>query len=75
MIAKTYNFTVLVHVFDFNKEIQTIELRVQGKGFSGNKPLVKAINRPTIGQRSNFSDVGTKVFFSIEDIDFEEMQP
>lgn len=36
---------------------------------------MKAINRPIIGQRSIVSDVGSKVFFSIEDIDFEEMKP
>lgn len=75
LIAKIYNFNVLVHVYDFNRLIQTIELKVQGKGFTKIKPTVKGINRPTLGQRSTVSDVGSKVFFSIEDIDFEEMQP
>lgn len=65
MIAKVYNFTVLVHVFDFNKEIQTIELLVEGKGFLNQKPIVKKVNRPMIGQRSAVSDIGSKVFFSV----------
>ena len=47
-----YNFTVLVHVFDFNKEIQTIELRVSGRGILGSGAATNRTNRPVIGQRN-----------------------
>jgi hypothetical protein len=30
LIKKIYNFKVLIHVFDFNKEIQTLSLNLVG---------------------------------------------
>ena len=76
LIKKKYRFTVLVHVFDFNREIQTLSLSVDGTGIKEVKKHdeVGSISRPIPGQRTMVSEVGSKVFFSIEEIDFEEMQ-
>lgn len=81
LIRKRYRFTVLVHVFDFNKEIQAIELAIEGQGTKQLPAPVPALKpharkphaKPIPGQRTTVSEIGSKVFFSIEEIDFEEM--
>ena len=63
---------MLVHVYDFNKEIQILELQVEGTGIKEIKKIPQvAEKRPIPGQRTMVSEVGSKVFFSIEEIDFE----
>jgi hypothetical protein len=48
---------------------------VQGRGTAQGKDVPVKASRPTIGQRNTVSEIGSKVFFSIEDIDFEKMEP
>jgi len=55
LIAKTYNFTVLVHVFDFNKKIQTLELQIEGKGYVEAKSVQSLYHKPIPGQRTTVS--------------------
>lgn len=65
---------VYVHVYDFNKEIQVIELQLEGQGIKEVKSAMRNVmSKPIPGQRTTVSEIGSKVFFSIEEIDFEEM--
>lgn len=61
----------MVHVFDFNKEIQVIELKIEGQGIKQPISNAKTLSKkPIPGQRTTVSEIGSKVFFSIEEIDF-----
>ena len=64
-----------MHVFDFNREIQTIEMVVRGRGLVQGKEGCGGSQRAVIGQRNTTTQSGSKVFFSIEDIDFGEVRP
>ena len=50
-------------------------MNVKGRGVSSGKDSHPKSQRPAIGQRNTTTQTGSKVFFSIEDIDFEEVQP
>ena len=59
---KNYHFKVLIHVFDFNKEIQVIQLSLTGNMI---KDSLSKEDKVIPFQRSMVSEVGSKVFFSI----------
>lgn len=48
-------------------------MKVRGRGSTKAKKAITKTNRPVLGQRNTVSEIGSKVFFSIEDIDFEDM--
>ena len=53
-----------------------MELKIQGSGYVKNKKEKLAIrNEELPSQRSSYSSIGSKVFFSLEDIDFGELEP
>lgn len=58
---------MLIHVFDFNKEIQVIQLSLTGNMI---KDILSKEDKVIPFQRSMVSELGSKVFFSIEEIDF-----
>lgn len=58
-------------MYDFNKEIQLIELTLTGNML---KNSLKKEDKVIPFQRSMVSEVGSKVFFSIEEIDFGKME-
>ena len=73
---KLYNFKVTLNVSDLFKTIDALELKIQGSGYVKNKKEKLAIrNEELPSQRSSYSSIGSKVFFSLEDIDFGELEP
>ncbi|CAD8141208.1 unnamed protein product [Paramecium octaurelia] len=73
---KTYYFELLVEVSDMVKVIQPVKLAIQGRGYANqpkNQVQKQAIEIPR--QRSHQSPIGSKVFFSLEEIDFGELLP
>ena len=73
---KLYNFKVNINVSDLFKQIDSIELKIQGSGYvktKKEKPSMKKEELPS--QRSLVSSIGSEVFFSIEDIDFGNIEP
>ncbi|CAK79907.1 unnamed protein product, partial (macronuclear) [Paramecium tetraurelia] len=73
---KTYYFELLVEVSDMVKVIQPVKLAIQGRGYANqpkNQIQKSAIEIPR--QRSHQSPIGSKVFFSLEEIDFGELLP
>ena len=73
---KTYKFEVKIKVFDIYRLIQDLVITLEGKGFTNrpNQALTKEIE-DIPRQRSLVSNFGSKVFFSIEEIDFGELEP
>ena len=73
---KLYNFKVTLNVSDPYKQIDSLELKIQGSGFVKNKKDKSSIKKEELpSQRNSVSSIGSKVFFSIEDIDFGELEP
>lgn len=78
---KRYSFRISIQVYDFVKLTQTVEVTLEGDGYEKerltNKQSAKPIkNTEDIpGQRSLVSEIGSKVFFSIEEIDFGVLRP
>lgn len=75
---KKYTFEVKINVNDLYKKLDTISLKIEGKGYV--KREIEAAKRKEIteelpSQRSSVSPIGSNVFFSIEDIDFGEVEP
>ena len=75
--AKLYTFHLRIKVRDFEKEVQPpIELKIQGRGYARIPPKEEIVKKGEIpSQRSQVSVLGSKVFFSIEEIDFGVMEP
>lgn len=73
--AKLYEFRVPIIVSDFIGEIQRIEMVIRGQGYNVRPPKeTDAIKEEIPTQRSFVSSIGSKVFFSIEEIDFGEVE-
>lgn len=73
---KLYNFKVIINVSDLFKQIDSIELKIQGTGFVKNKKEKTVIKKEELpSQRSSYSSIGSKVFFSLEEIDFGDLEP
>ena len=73
--AKLYQFNIPVIVSDFSGVIDTIVLNIEGRGYNTRPPKELANMREEIPtQRSFVSSIGSKVFFSIEEIDFGEVE-
>lgn len=77
--TKTYYHDLKIMVYDFVKEIQTLTLHIEGSGYSRRRQNAKNMLRDVSGeiprQRSYVSPIGSKVFFSIEEIDFGKLLP
>jgi hypothetical protein len=74
--AKRYLFNIKVHVFDLYKTFQELNLKIEGFGYSKKPPAKKESELMEIPkQRSLVSPIGSNVFFSIEEIDFGELEP
>ncbi len=72
---KNYNFEVTINVFNNEVKIDEITVKVDGLGYFQNPP--KAVNsqvQEIPSARSLVSPIGSKVFFSIEEIDFGELE-
>lgn len=73
--AKMYEFRVPIIVSDFVGEIQRIEMVIRGQGYNVRPPKeLDTIREEIPTQRSFVSSIGSKVFFSIEEIDFGEIE-
>ena len=73
--AKVYEFRVPIIVSDFNGEIQRLEMLIRGQGYNVRPPKESdSIKEEIPTQRSFVSSIGSKVFFSIEEIDFGELE-
>ncbi|KAM3137891.1 hypothetical protein pb186bvf_009972 [Paramecium bursaria] len=73
---KVYHFQLLIQVSDMVRQIKPVILSVSGRGYAdqpskNDKGNVQEIPR----QRSHQSPIGSKVFFSLEEIDFGELLP
>lgn len=73
---KSYYFDLIIEVSDIVKVIQEVKLSITGFGYAHhpqrrNQDELDEIPR----QRSFVSSIGSKVFFSIEEIDFGELVP
>ena len=67
LIQKKYNFKIVIHVFDGTKEIQSIPLTLEGKAVQKLAPILPtAMAKAIPHQRTTVSEIGSKVFFSIE---------
>ena len=74
--AKIYEFKVPIIVSsDFVGEIQRIQMIIRGQGYNVRPPKeLDTIREEIPAQRSFVSSIGSKVFFSIEEIDFGEIE-
>ncbi|EAR97146.2 MSP (major sperm protein) domain protein (macronuclear) [Tetrahymena thermophila SB210] len=74
--AKKYYHILSIKATDFMKPLKDIRLHVIGEGFSKiPKKVIKTIENEYPQQRSSVSAIGSKVCFSIEEIDFGELKP
>ncbi|KAL4426641.1 hypothetical protein ABPG74_018719 [Tetrahymena malaccensis] len=74
--SKTYYHELKIIVYDFVKVNQEISLFIEGTGYSKKSNSKSNLKKEEIPrQRSFVSTIGSKVFFSIEEIDFGEMKP
>ncbi|KAL4441714.1 hypothetical protein ABPG74_008711 [Tetrahymena malaccensis] len=74
--AKRYYHILSIKATDFMKPLKDIRLHVIGEGFSKiPKKVIKSIENEYPQQRSSVSAIGSKVCFSIEEIDFGELKP
>ncbi|EGR32899.1 hypothetical protein IMG5_067400 [Ichthyophthirius multifiliis] len=73
---KGYYYKLKIIVFDMVKITQEIIIFIKGQGFLNLPPVKNQLNAEEIPrQRSSVSTIGSKVFFSIEEIDFGYMKP
>ena len=72
---KNYNFKINLSVMDFTKTIQDFELTIGGNSMRTARKSVDGVVKNIPGQRTSVSEFGSKVFFSIEEIDYGIMKP
>lgn len=74
LARKEYNFKVSIEVYDFAKVIQKIQLYFSGDARDQIQKTDRALYQAIPRQRTSVSEVGSKAFFSIEDVDFGSMK-
>ena len=73
--AKRYEFKLPIEVSDFIEVIHKIDLTLTGQGYNIRPPRDELGNKEEIPmQRSFVSSLGSMVFFSIEELDFGEVE-
>lgn len=73
--AKKYEFNLPIEVSDFVEVIHTIDLKLTGQGYNKKPPRDEQASKEEIPmQRSFVSSLGSMVFFSIEELDFGELE-
>lgn len=73
--AKKYDFTLPIIVSDFVGVIHELTVTIEGQGYNTKPPKEDLqIKEEIPTQRSDVSEYGSKVFFSIEELDFGELE-
>ena len=73
--AKKYDFKLPIIVSDFVGVIQELEVNLSGQGYNMRPPKDDhTVQEEIPTQRSFVSQLGSKVFFSIEELDFGEVE-